>query len=81
MTFLDFNTIQQTVSAELIWSHFQIIMRVSDKKARTYYLKEVVAENWSVRTLDRNISTLYYQRLLSSQDKEPVKKEMFKYEK
>lgn len=76
LTFLDFNQIQQTVSAKLSWSHFQLIMRIPDQKARTYYLKEAASENWSVRTLDRNISTLYYQRLLSSQNKEPVKKEM-----
>jgi len=42
----------------LSWSHFKLIMRLSDKDA---------TNNWSVRTLDRNISTLYYQRLLSSQ--------------
>lgn len=81
LVFPDFNTIQQTLSAELTWSHFQLIMRVSDENARAYYLKEVVSENWSVRTLDRNISTLYYQRLLSSQDKEPVKEEMFEKRK
>jgi len=47
-------------------------MRVSDPNARNYYLKEAAENHWSVRTLDRNISTLYYQRLLSSQIKEPV---------
>lgn len=62
--------------AKLNWSHFRLIMRVSNKKARQYYITESIEGNWSVRTLDRNISTLYYQRLLSSQDKEPVKKEM-----
>ena len=40
------------------------------------YLKEAAEQNWSVRTLDRNISTLYYQRLLSSHEKESVQKEM-----
>ena len=76
LTFPNYQEIQQTVSAKLSWSHFQLIMRVSNKKARVFYLKEAALEHWSVRTLDRNISTLYYQRLLSSQDKEPVKKEM-----
>src|SRR5690554_1408992 len=76
LTFPNYQEIQQTVSAKLSWSHFQLIMRVSNKKARAFYLKEAALEHWSVRTLDRNISTLYYQRLLSSQDKEPVKKEM-----
>lgn len=76
LTFPNYQEIQQTVSAKLSWSHFQLIMRVSNKKARVFYLKEAALEHWSVRTLDRNISTLYYQRLLSSQDKEPVENEM-----
>lgn len=44
--------------AKLQWSHIRSVMRVSDEKARIYYLQEAVVENWSVRTLDRNISTL-----------------------
>jgi predicted nuclease of restriction endonuclease-like (RecB) superfamily len=51
-------------------------MRVSNEEARNYYLKESAQNNWSVRVLDRNISTLYYQRLLSSQVKPPIIKEM-----
>lgn len=62
--------------AKLTWSHLRLIMRISDKNAQTYYLKEAAEQNWAVRTLDRNISTLYYQRLLSSQDKAAVEKEM-----
>jgi predicted nuclease of restriction endonuclease-like (RecB) superfamily len=60
----------------LSWSHFRLIMRLSDKNAMKYYLTEAAANNWSVRTLDRNISTLYYQRLLSSQKKDLVIAEM-----
>ena len=51
-------------------------MRLPDKNAMNYYLTEAAANNWSVRTLDRNISTLYYQRLLSSQKKDLVIAEM-----
>jgi predicted nuclease of restriction endonuclease-like (RecB) superfamily len=51
-------------------------MRLSDKNAMQYYLTEAAANNWSGRTLDRNISTLYYQRLLSSQKKDLVIAEM-----
>lgn len=69
-------SIQRTMFANLSWSHFQRVLKVSDKKARLYYLTEASEQNWSVRTLDRNISTLYYQRLLSSQVKEPVTAEM-----
>lgn len=60
----------RTLFAQLNWSHFQRVLKVSDEEARMYYLKEASQNTWSVRTLDRNISTLYYQRLLSSQNKE-----------
>jgi predicted nuclease of restriction endonuclease-like (RecB) superfamily len=60
----------------LTWSHIKLIVRLTDKNAMQYYLAETAANNWSVRTLDRNISTLYYQRLLSSQKKELVVEEM-----
>lgn len=69
--------IQPTVSAKLSWSHFQLIMRVSNKEAQAYYLKEAAENMWSVRTLERNISTMYYQRLLVTQIKEPVENEMY----
>ncbi|WP_205569496.1 YhcG family protein [Arachidicoccus soli] len=51
-------------------------MRVTDKSARDYYLKESAENNWAVRTLERNINTLYYQRLLSSQVRQPAKDDM-----
>ena len=70
------NTLQHTLFSKLSWSHFHKIMRVQNEKARNYYIKEAAENNWSVRTLDRNISTLYYERLLSSQNQEPVIKEM-----
>lgn len=73
--------IWQTLSAKLQWSHFELIMRISDADAQKYYLKEAAENTWSVRTLDRNISTLYYQRLLSSQNKEIVKAEAQNTEK
>ena len=50
-------------------------MRVPDENARIYYLTEAAQNTWSIRTLDRNISTMYYQRLLSSQNKETIEKE------
>jgi predicted nuclease of restriction endonuclease-like (RecB) superfamily len=75
LTFNDFS-ILQTLSAKLTWSHFQLVMSVSNKDAQQYYLNEAAIEGWSVRTLDRNISTLYYQRLISSQVKDIVSNEM-----
>mgnify|MGYP003439535848 FL=1 len=68
--------IQQTVSARLSWSHFERLMRVEDVKARDWYMKEASEQMWSVRTLDRNINTQYYERMLLSQVKEPVEQEM-----
>jgi len=70
------NNIWRTSFAKLSWSHYQRVLKVSDEKARMYYLQEAAQNNWTIKTLDRNISTLYYQRLLSSQFKEPVKNEM-----
>ena len=66
----------RTVSAKLTWSHFQKVLRVSDEKARIFYLTEVTENMWSVRTLDRNISTLYYNRIVASIDKKIVENEM-----
>jgi predicted nuclease of restriction endonuclease-like (RecB) superfamily len=52
--------------SKLTWTHYRLIMRVSDNNARNYYLKECADCMWSTRTLERNINTHYYQRLLSS---------------
>ena len=66
----------RTVSAKLTWSHFQKVLRVSNEKARIFYLTEAAENMWSVRTLDRNISTLYYDRIVTSIDKKTVEDEM-----
>ncbi len=58
------------------WTHIRQILRVTSKEAQLWYLQEAAQQNWSVRTLDRNISTLYYQRLVSSQKKDLVEQEM-----
>ena len=57
LTFSDFEK-RRTLFAQLTWSHFQKVLRVSDEKARIFYLTEVAKNMWSVRILDRNISTL-----------------------
>ena len=56
-----------TLCSKLSWSHNRLIMRLENVKARNYYLAEAVQQGWSVRQLQRNINTLYYERLLSSQ--------------
>ena len=71
----------QTQSAQfelrlLPWSHYERLIRVEDKKAREWYAKEAFEQGWSFRTLNRNINTLYYERLLMSKKKKPVVNEM-----
>ena len=60
----------------LRWTHFRSLLRVEDQQARIWYMNEAARENWSSRTLDRNISSQYYHRLLASQNKAPVVAEM-----
>ncbi len=59
----------------LTWSHFRMLLRVNNPDARAWYANEAATQGWSVRALDRQISTLYYQRLLSSQDKPALRRE------
>jgi predicted nuclease of restriction endonuclease-like (RecB) superfamily len=68
--------IWDTVRPELSWSHYRLLIRISNERARSYYLNEAAEQRWSYRTLERNYKTLYHERLLSSQQKDPVKKEM-----
>lgn len=55
-----------TLCIKLSWSHNRLIMRVSDANAREWYLREAASANWSVRELERNINSFYYQRYLES---------------
>ena len=70
------NKIWHSRVPNLTWTHFRMTLRVADETARLWYLDEAARESWSVRTLDRNISSQYYHRLLASQKKEPVVAEM-----
>lgn len=60
----------------LSWSHYKRLIQVSNPKARAWYLKEAQEQMWSYRTLNRNIGSQYYERLLLSHDKEKVETEM-----
>ncbi len=53
----------------LTWTHYRLIMRVESQPAREYYIREAAEQNWSTRQLERNIRTLYYEWLLSTQDR------------
>lgn len=58
----------QSQLGRLSWSHFRQLLRVSNATARDWYAREAAEQGWSVRALDRQIATLYYERLLSTQD-------------
>ena len=60
----------------LSWTHYRIILQESNAEARAWYEQEAAREMWSTRTLQRNISSQYYHRLLQSQNKELVHDEM-----
>ncbi len=54
---------------ELSWTHYRILLRVDSVKARNWYMNEAATQSWSSRALERQIGTLYYERLLASQDR------------
>lgn len=56
----------QTVSGKLSWSHYCELLSISDKNKRSFYEKEAINSNWSVRELKRQINTSLYERLLLS---------------
>ena len=60
----------------LSWSHYRTLLQVLDDAGRDWYEQEAFQQGWSVKTLQRNISSQYYFRLLSSQKKDLVEKEM-----
>jgi len=60
----------------LSWTHYRTLLQVKDDVARAWYEKEAYEQTWSVRTLQRNVNTQYYYRILQSQNKELVKQEM-----
>lgn len=67
--------IRHTVGDELSWSHYRLLMQVENPAAREWYMNEATDQHWSTRQLDRQISALYYERLLASRKKAPVRKE------
>lgn len=59
--------IRHTLCAELSWSHYRLLMRIEDEVRRNFYAKECMESNWSVRQLERQINSFYYERLLATQ--------------
>ena len=65
----------RALRSELSWTHYRLLLGVADGRAREWYMREAAEQHWSTRQLDRQISVLYYERLLSSRKKAPVMKE------
>lgn len=68
--------IRGAVRPELSWTHYRLLIRIEKQDARAWYLNEAADQNWSTRALERQINSLYYERLLMSRDKAPVIEEM-----
>ena len=68
------------LSDQLSWTHYRLLMRVENENARNFYLEESIKENWSTRQLERQITTLFYERILSSKNKNKVTQEIYKLE-
>ena len=68
--------IRYTACSELSWSHLRMLIRIENVAARGWYANETVTQGWSVRALDRQISTLFYDRLLGSLDTLPASKQL-----
>ena len=64
----------QLLRPELSWTHYRMLIQVENATARNYYMNEAAEHNWSTRVLERQINSFYYERLLSSKNKNAVKK-------
>lgn len=74
LTFSD-EQIRYALRSNLTWTHLRQLMRIDNLDARNWYMNEASQQGWSARALDRQIATLYYERLLSSQDKAALRQE------
>ena len=61
----------------MTWTHYRLLLKVEKEAARSFYAEECVKAGWSTRQLERQINSFFYERLLSSRDKEAVSKEIF----
>ena len=67
--------IRNAVRSELTWTHYRLLSKVSNERARLFYISEAIDNQWSTRQLARQIQSFYYERLLSSQDKQGLMSE------
>lgn len=70
--------IVHTLCAQLSWSHYRLLIRVADEEKRMFYMHEAVDQQWTVRQLDREIHSFYYERLLATREegRENVRQEV-----
>jgi len=61
---------------QLTWTHYRLLLKVERPEVRQFYLDECIAANWTTRQLDRQICSFFYERLLASRDREPVREEI-----
>ncbi|WP_253288341.1 PDDEXK nuclease domain-containing protein [Blautia sp. MSJ-19] len=71
-----FHSVSGKFETNLSWTHYRVLLQVKDPVARAWYEKEAIEQTWSVRTLQRNISSQYYYRMLKTQKRELVEDEM-----
>ncbi|HXL57745.1 MAG TPA: DUF1016 N-terminal domain-containing protein, partial [Chitinophagaceae bacterium] len=57
---------RDAVRHELSWTHYRLLMRVEKEDVQNFYIEETIACNWNTRTLERQINSLYYERILMS---------------
>lgn len=67
--------IRDALRLELSWTHYRTLIRLENEQARLWYMQEAAQQAWSARALERQMGTLYYERLLSSKEKAPVTQE------
>lgn len=67
--------IWNALRSELSWTHYRTLLKVESDSARQWYMNEAATQNWSTRALERQIGTLYYERLLASQGRAAVEQE------
>jgi predicted nuclease of restriction endonuclease-like (RecB) superfamily len=67
--------IVNALRSQLTWTHYRLLLKVENKSARAFYEEETIKSGWNTRALDRQINAFYYERLLSSGDKNAVENE------
>ena len=67
--------IRDALRPELSWTHYRTLLRVENDSARYWYMNEAAGQGWTTRSLERQISTLYYERLLTTSDRTTVEEE------